>query len=124
MAILHGANYILRSRTAGSIISKNDDKKAREDGVAAIYEKAAAEMAGKFDDDVLADLNTIIHDFEAEIVRSNILDKGTVLVNAEAPFSINVFQGPTVPCTTSPCEVKLRSGEQSLIIEKEGYRSS
>ena len=71
----------------------------------------------------LSVLGIIILGFVFWFIWGNYLDKGTVLITAQEPFSVEITQGGFVDCPTSPCEIKIKSGPQSLLIKKEGFKS-
>lgn len=51
------------------------------------------------------------------------LNRGTLNVDADAPFRVEKITGEIVQCPGSPCELKLKSGLNDLIFHKDGYKS-
>jgi len=49
--------------------------------------------------------------------------KGTLVLSAEAPFSVKILDGDTIECAISPCEIRLKIGTAQAFISKEGYKS-
>ncbi len=52
-----------------------------------------------------------------------VIDYGKVLITAEAPYTVEEFAGKTYDCEDSPCELKLRAGETTLILRKDDHSS-
>lgn len=52
-----------------------------------------------------------------------ILNRGTLRIIGEAPFTVEIFDGETINCTLSPCEIKQKRGIKDLIIRKENYET-
>lgn len=53
----------------------------------------------------------------------NIINRGTLKLIGDAPFSVEVYGISKEDCPTSPCLVKTKSGYKDLAIRKEGFRS-
>lgn len=57
----------------------------------------------------------------------NFIDRGTLKVIAEAPFTVEIFDKgsirESINCKVSPCLIKQRSGQTDLLIKKDGYKS-
>lgn len=51
------------------------------------------------------------------------LNRGTLKIIGDAPFSVEVFGVETVQCDTSPCEIKQKRGVKDLLIRKENYET-
>lgn len=51
------------------------------------------------------------------------INSGTLIVEGEAPFTIEVFQGDAYQCPVSPCILKMRSGRKNFIISKSDHKS-
>jgi len=56
-------------------------------------------------------------------VWSNFISRGTLRLLGPAPFTVEIVLGETIECSTSPCDIKGKSGNIQLIITKEGYDS-
>ncbi|MFH1284499.1 MAG: PEGA domain-containing protein [Candidatus Peregrinibacteria bacterium] len=52
------------------------------------------------------------------------INKGTIRITGEAPFTAEIFEGETYECNVSPCEITAKGGTQSLILAKEGFKTS
>lgn len=50
-----------------------------------------------------------------------LINRGTILINAKAPFTVSIRDLPQITCTESPCKIVQKIGEKTLILEKEGY---
>lgn len=57
-------------------------------------------------------------------VWANYINKGTVRIYGDAPFLVDEFLKESYTCPESPCEVKLKAGDKSLLIAKEGFETS
>ncbi len=57
-------------------------------------------------------------------VWANYINKGIVRIYSDAPFLVDEFLKESYPCPESPCEIKLKAGERSLSIAKEGYETA
>ncbi len=53
----------------------------------------------------------------------NYLNKGSIVFEGEAPFSVEVFGVDQFECPTSSCTIEQKIGEKGLIITKDGYSS-
>jgi hypothetical protein len=53
----------------------------------------------------------------------SVLNRGTLAIEAEAPFSVEVFLEESRECGVSPCELKKKPGEYYLIFSKEGHKN-
>jgi hypothetical protein len=53
----------------------------------------------------------------------NIINRGTLKLVGDAPFSVEVYGLSKEDCAVSPCSFKTKSGYQDLIIRKDGFRS-
>ncbi len=51
------------------------------------------------------------------------INKGTLKISAETPFTVEIFDGETFTCDESPCEIKQKPGLKTLQISKEGFLS-
>lgn len=51
------------------------------------------------------------------------LNRGTIRITAQAPFTVEIFEGEKHFCEASPCEIKDKIGRKQLILQKEGYKS-
>lgn len=51
------------------------------------------------------------------------INKGTLKITGDAPFTVEVFNGKTFTCKLSPCEIRIKGGITDLVIRKEGYES-
>lgn len=49
------------------------------------------------------------------------LNFGHLNLEGEAPFTVTIYKTQKVNCLTSPCSIKLKSGNQKFIVEKDGY---
>ncbi len=49
------------------------------------------------------------------------INRGTLLVYGQPPFSVEIFQEEEFVCNSSPCEITYKSGQKQLILRKEGY---
>ncbi len=59
---------------------------------------------------------------------ANIFDRGYVVFEAQAPFTVDIYENgvvkEVVDCKISPCNIRVRSGENNFILKKQGYRTS
>lgn len=53
-------------------------------------------------------------------IWANFLNKGTLIIKVNAPFIVIEDERKQI-CETSPCTLKIRSGQRLLIITKQGY---
>ncbi|MBD3360890.1 PEGA domain-containing protein [Candidatus Peregrinibacteria bacterium] len=51
------------------------------------------------------------------------INRGTILIHSDPPFTVEFFGGETYECETSPCEIKQKIGTKSVILSKEGYKT-
>lgn len=49
--------------------------------------------------------------------------KGTLVINAEAPFIVEIYGGEQFNCNISPCEIRHKSENIDIILAKEGRKS-
>jgi len=56
-----------------------------------------------------------------------LLNKGTLVLLGNTPFTVNIFSNVReemkIECTKSPCEIKQRAGEKTIIISKDNYET-
>ena len=52
-----------------------------------------------------------------------LINKGTIQILADPPFTVEVFGGESFSCEDSPCEIKQKTGLKDLILSKEGYKT-
>lgn len=57
------------------------------------------------------------------IVWNAFLNKGRIKINAQAPYSVEIFGVDQVQCKNNPCEIGSKAGEKTLILEKAGYKT-
>lgn len=53
----------------------------------------------------------------------NLINRGSVLINAEVPYTVEIFSEGEFTCNEDPCEIKHKSGLVDLLIRRNGYRS-
>lgn len=51
------------------------------------------------------------------------INKGTLAINAETPFIVEIYGGEQFTCATTPCEITHKSGTIDIILAKEGKKS-
>lgn len=56
------------------------------------------------------------------VIFAVFLNRGTLTISAEPPFTLEIDQFRTEVCTVSPCSIVLAPGEYTLTLSKEGYR--
>lgn len=57
------------------------------------------------------------------VVWAIFLNRGTLTVQGQAPFIINISGVKTQSCTESPCSVVVAPGDYSISIQKAGYKT-
>lgn len=53
----------------------------------------------------------------------NLINRGTILINADAPYTVEMEDGSEVECPVDICEIKSKSGLRDLILKKERHNS-
>lgn len=51
------------------------------------------------------------------------INRGTLVVEGEAPFTVEVFRGDTYDCLISPCDLEMRAGRRDLILRKQDHKN-
>ncbi|MEK7548162.1 MAG: hypothetical protein AAB540_04670 [Patescibacteria group bacterium] len=51
-----------------------------------------------------------------------LINKGTIQIIADPPFTVEVFGDENFTCENSPCEIRQKTGLKDLILSKEGYK--
>lgn len=51
------------------------------------------------------------------------INRGTLAIVGDAPFTVEIFGGEVFVCELSPCEIKQKRGLKDLLIRKEGYET-
>ena len=54
----------------------------------------------------------------------NLINRGTLILNGPAPFSLEFSDGGFFACEASPCRVPQKIGAKDFIVKKEGYVSA
>jgi hypothetical protein len=52
-----------------------------------------------------------------------LINKGTIQILADPPFTVEVFGDESFSCEDSPCEIKQKTGLKDLILSKEGHKT-
>lgn len=52
------------------------------------------------------------------VIWNQFFDRGTLLIYGETPFTAQIVDEKSVECTSSPCEIKAKTGQKSLILSK------
>ncbi len=52
-----------------------------------------------------------------------LINRGTLVLIGDAPFEVDIYREKEFICETSPCEIKHRTGQKTLLLTKEGYES-
>ncbi|MBI5754177.1 hypothetical protein HZA40_03485 [Candidatus Peregrinibacteria bacterium] len=53
----------------------------------------------------------------------NVLNRGTLKITGDAPFSVEIVGLGKEECPASPCSIKTKSGYHELLISKSGYQT-
>lgn len=57
------------------------------------------------------------------IIWNIFLNKGSVSIDAQSPYTVEIFGEKTVQCNQNICKIGSTTGEKTLILSKEGYKS-
>ncbi len=61
--------------------------------------------------------------FAVAIFLMGMLKKGTLVFYGEEPFKVTISFDDPVNCETSPCKMRVKTGEQRILLEKSGHRN-
>jgi hypothetical protein len=56
-------------------------------------------------------------------IWGGLINRGTLLIYGDVPFSVEFYGGSKHKCELSPCEIVDKRGTKELILKKEGYES-
>ncbi len=68
-------------------------------------------------------LGLVILGFILLFLWATILNRGTIRITAEAPFTVLTIDGKQIICEKSPCEITQKRGLKDLILVKEEHQS-